>query len=375
MTAFDIAEKRPEAESNGNEKKNESVLSLWMYLSYLFFYPSVIVGPSFSFLEFAEFVNERGDFDARMDELEAESETQRSISGLTRAVLKHVSIALVCIPLFICSGKLCNAELVFTETPGVNPWGSAELLPWFEERSASSRALFLVAATWLYRMKYYFIWNLSFASFTTAGFGRRPVRNGGDKNGKENGNDAPVTSFVYDRGLNIDSLAIEVAMNMSDLLRPWNMQTSLWLKRCVFKKAVVAYGKTKATVLVRLFSAVWHGLLPGYYLFFGVIVLVDLAQGSCQKFVSPWFQRSDGKARYYFFCVASLVTTHVSFGLLSLPFQVLSIARSIALWKSIYFAPHLWLLATWLLVPVVVPRRKEKKDESTSNGAEEKKVR
>jgi len=75
---------------------------------------------------------------------------------------------------------------------------------------------------------------------------------------------------TWDGAANVDVLKIEVPENFKTLVDSWNIKTNVWLRECVYKRVTPKGEKAgfKSSMLTYLTSAIWHGVLAGYYLTF-----------------------------------------------------------------------------------------------------------
>ena len=113
----------------------------------------------------------------------------------------------------------------------------------------------LLLALFSERLKYYFAWKVAEGASVLAGFGFE----GYDKEDKVVG---------WSGVENIEILAFETAANTQTLSRAWNKRTQGWLER-------YTYLRTGRSLLVTYFiSAFWHGLYPGFFVFFMSVPLM-----------------------------------------------------------------------------------------------------
>ena len=105
------------------------------------------------------------------------------------------------------------------------------------------------------RVKYYFAWKVAEGASILGGFGFE----GYDKNG------IPIGW----RGVeNINIVTFETATNIQTLTRAWNKRTQGWLERYTYHRT------GGSLVAVYFISALWHGLYPGFFLFFMSVPLL-----------------------------------------------------------------------------------------------------
>lgn len=154
------------------------------------------------------------------------------------------------------------------------PLSRSVLFDTLPELSLPLRIVYITFAVDGFRYKYYLVWTLSHAASIAAGYATE-------------GNDENLAR-------NVDILRVETATDMTDMTVGWNTSVSLWLKAAVFDRVMDSGSssssaaasrrssprtKLLATLVTRLFTAVWHGFHVGYYLFFASTVLINASEG------------------------------------------------------------------------------------------------
>ncbi|CAI5929581.1 unnamed protein product, partial [Closterium sp. NIES-64] len=121
------------------------------------------------------------------------------------------------------------------------------------------RFLFIYHACEVTRWKYYFIWSISESAMIAAGLGFSGF--------------TEVASWK--RAQNCHILGVELATSTATLATNWNISVGLWLRTYVYERLVPAGGKPAFVhlLLTQIVSALWHGLYPGYLLFFVGVAL------------------------------------------------------------------------------------------------------
>ncbi|CAA3005603.1 lysophospholipid acyltransferase 1-like [Olea europaea subsp. europaea] len=108
------------------------------------------------------------------------------------------------------------------------------------------------------RWKYYFIWSISEASIIISGLGF------------SGWTDSNPPKSRWDRAKNVDIVGVELATSSVQLPLVWNIQVSTWLRHYVYER-LIQKGKKPGffqLLATQTVSAVWHGLYPGYIIFF-----------------------------------------------------------------------------------------------------------
>jgi len=131
------------------------------------------------------------------------------------------------------------------------------------------RFAYLYVALFASRMKFYFAWKVAEGSCIMGGFGFE----GFDKN------DSPIG---WKGVQNIDMLGFEMATSIQELSAVWNKRTAGWLARYTYMRTPRKY----QMFITYLVSSVWHGLYPGFFLFF---LTVPFAQQTIQEGIRTYF--------------------------------------------------------------------------------------
>ncbi|KAH8960905.1 hypothetical protein BDL97_05G022200 [Sphagnum fallax] len=111
------------------------------------------------------------------------------------------------------------------------------------------------------RWKYYFAWSLSEASMIISGFGFSGWT-------KALPSEEPQPKWT--RAKNVDILRVELPRSAVELPHYWNIHVGIWLRHYVYERLTKKGEKPGFMQLLaaQVTSAVWHGLYPGYILFF-----------------------------------------------------------------------------------------------------------
>ena len=131
-----------------------------------------------------------------------------------------------------------------------------------------SRWVYLHIALTGARLKFYFVWMTAEGSSNLAGFGFQ----GYDKEGRVVG---------WDGVQNIDIIGTETASCIQHLSRAWNKRTQGWLER-------YTYARTGRSLFATYFvSALWHGLYPGFFVFFMSLPLLTQVERLFRAKINP----------------------------------------------------------------------------------------
>lgn len=127
---------------------------------------------------------------------------------------------------------------------------------------------YTLVAAFTERLKYYFAWKVAEGASALGGFGFE----GYDDNGKA----------IGWRGVeNVDIIGVETAVNVQNLSCSWNKRTQGWLER-------YTYSRTGNSLFAIYFiSALWHGLYPGFFVFFMFVPVLTAIERQWRVHINP----------------------------------------------------------------------------------------
>lgn len=295
------------------------------YLGYTFCFANVLAGPAYEYKSYSTACDGSKLFDKNGKPL-------GKIPSCVYPTLKAFFISLLCLVTFVVgNGKFplldpndpqVNLPMVLKPEFLTNPWLKRYLYAWV--------SLFFV------RQKYYFAWknaeganNIWYAGFE-----------GFDSEGK------PLS---WENSNNVDIFEFETASNVKSLTAAWNKKTANWLGRYV-------YIRTGGSLLLTYgLSAFWHGLYPGYYMFFMSVPILTACERLGRKKISPYFSSK----KWSPYGIFSIFCTQFLVEYLVLSFQLLSFEWAYACWKSHYFFGHIVFVLFFLIVSrLPTPKKK-----------------
>ncbi|KAK3357450.1 MBOAT, membrane-bound O-acyltransferase family-domain-containing protein [Lasiosphaeria hispida] len=299
------------------DRRLRELPSLVDYAGYVFFFPSLMIGPAFDFADYRRWL------DTTMFEVPAAVDpTKKPPTRRKRRIPRSGTPAMI---------KLVTGlawTLLFIKLEGYFSPGVL-LEPEYEEYSFIRRLLILHMVPLTARTKYYGVWTMTEGACILAGLGY----NGVD----------PVSGKVsWDRLQNINPLGVELAQNTRAYLGNWNMNTNSWLRNYVYLR-VTPRGKKpgfRATLATFTTSAFWHGFYPGYYLAFVLAGLIQTVAKNFRRYFRPFFldpktQTPLATKKYYDFF--SWLTTQLAMNFTTAPFLILTLSGSLAAWSRLYF--------------------------------------
>nr|KAI8732524.1 membrane-bound O-acyltransferase domain-containing protein 2 [Biomphalaria glabrata] len=304
-----------------HDQKSQAVKKLpdlLEYLSYMFYFHGIMVGPLTFFNDYIAFIEEKD-----VTNKSEQSSMKHPTADLNKLVVKKLLVATAC-----CLGMMLLPGLFF------NPekLNSPDFYSW----SFAYKVLFILGAMTIAKQKYYFAWKLADAVNNAAGFGF----SGYDQHG----------SPQWDLTDNVDIWGVEMSTSLKVNIDSWNKKTLLWLRRLVYDRAPM-----QKTLSVFTCSAFWHGFYPGYYVTFGTGALMTVVARQVRRNIRPWFQRSV-YSRLIYDCI-TFIATRLANSYICFPFLILEFYSCLTMYKSIYFFYHVLTLASYLCFYVMTSSR------------------
>ncbi|XP_051137452.1 lysophospholipid acyltransferase 1-like [Andrographis paniculata] len=224
--------------------------------------------------------------------------------------------------------------------------------PLYQEYGFWKRLSYQYMTGFTARWKYYFIWSISEASIIISGLGF------------SGWTDSNPPKLQWDRAKNVDILGVELATSSVQLPLVWNIQVSTWLRHYVYDR-LVQKGKKPGffqLLATQTVSAVWHGLYPGYLMFFVQTAL--MIAGS--RVLYRWQQASQNTLLKKLFDLLNFAYTLLVLNYSCIGFIVLSLHETIAAYGSVYYVgtviPVLLILLGNVIKPARTARTKVRKD-------------
>ncbi|CAI5483028.1 unnamed protein product [Closterium sp. Yama58-4] len=253
---------------------------------------------------------------------------------------------------------------------------SALTQPAFFTRPFLIRAGQVALTLFAYRWMFYFIWAVAesaliLSAFGFSGFKPAETGHGAGKDGEgrdgEGGQRQQQQQRLeadWSRASNVNMWVVEVTGSGAQLPSHWNIGVSNWLRTYVYDRMTPPSGKPTLTTLLvtQAVSALWHGLHPGYYLFFLSAAIAQDASKLLHRLhqsIPPHRRWQRGMA-----WVAQMLYTRMLVGYAPLGFILLRADLTFTVWRSLYFfGSILPLLLSALLPPLIPPSNRRKKEQ------------
>lgn len=303
-------------------KKHPNLLP---YIGYVFFYASLLTGPSFEYADYDRFIHSTL-FDDVPDSKRPGKNRKRRIPRSGIPALKKTLQGFGWAFILFQAPKYLSVDFLLSDE-------------FVTEHGFIYRIFYLWAMSFNYRLKYYAIWSIAEGACITCGIGY-------------NGYDPETDTFKWNRVQNIDPIAFETGQNVHVCLEAWNMNTNKWLKNYVYLR-VAKKGKRpgfKSTLFTFATSAFWHGTRPGYYLTFVGGAFLQTVGRICRSNFRPIFLEADRKTpkpTKKIYDVVCYIMTQLAFGFYTQPFVLATFRNSLYVWSTVYYY---LLIGTFLII-------------------------
>ncbi|WWD17220.1 hypothetical protein CI109_101658 [Kwoniella shandongensis] len=271
------------------------------FLGYCFFFPSILVGPSFNYATYDSLVHHRIYRVAPPGTSveQAKAAKRRVPYGRKRVAYLHFVIGLAFLGVYsIYSSKLSYGRIL---TPIWSTWSLGEKFG------------FVQLAGLIARTKYYAVWSLSEGACILTGLGF-------------NGYDQKTGRTLWNRVRNVNIVGIETAESYKVLFDSWNCRTNVWLRDVVYKRLTKKGKKpgSKQSMATFVTSAVWHGIDPGQF----------------RRYVRPYFlpqSETSSQIPKRVYDIAGWIVVQTNLNYIVAPFLLLSLKGSIQAWHRMYW--------------------------------------
>lgn len=220
----------------------------------------------------------------------------------------------------------------------------------FASYSWPARVGWYLLHTEIFYFKYYVVWWLGEGATALIGLSY----NGRDENG----------DVKWDRIRMLDLVKYKLAKSIvKDAVPSWNMMSQHWLRRYVHQRFMaLGASHTASRVLTFVTSALWHGLYPGYFVFFGMGATFGEGTKFMYHTMIPYFYDENGRGIYprkYLFDIGSTAIIWVFIDYMAPTFQLLAFSYGIFALNQVYWFCHVafaFSILLWGIHKVFFPK-------------------
>ena len=243
--SYDDGKKEPKEIISEYHRKYriEKMPSFLEYSAYIYFYPTSVVGPFINYMDFINFIEEKDCY----------KDLRKKLGYIFKQGLYKLFMAFFFIGFYAIVGAKFPMQAVG------RPQFRLDYPKWWQ------RILYMYIAGPVARSKYYIGWLLSYSSLIFSGMAY----------GETVKEDKIIPNV--DKGSYGSIMFNEFGMHPKLKMVYWNMSIHLWLKYNVYTRLLGPLNNNKvlATFVTYVFSSIWHGFYPSYYINFFLIYLYE----------------------------------------------------------------------------------------------------
>lgn len=306
--------------------------SVLEFLGYVFFPCTLLAGPWMPMADYLAYARRTGVW----------SPTAKKPPSAMLPALKRCTLGLVC----------AGIHAVYAPQVPETAFLDASWLQ--KHRSTLFRLVYMWAMGFTARCKYYFAWTWAHASCMTSGQ-------------SWTGYDPATGRADWSRASNIDVLGVELATSAATFPATWNTRTGLWLRHYCYERLAPPHrGRAPfwALLVTQALSGIWHGVQPGYALFF----IGSSFMFHASKVMFRYQRGLTGLALTASNVVHGIIAAfHLNY--LAAPFIAITLPAGWASMKAVGFAGHISMVGICILGAVIPPPRDKKKASATSGAS------
>ena len=299
---------------NSTHRKNKikELPSFIEFLSYIYFYPTAIVGPSFDFIDFHNFIYLNNCYS-----------NMNFLSNFLYGFL-NIFIGLFIMGIYGLFNKNFLSEFMSTEI--------------FNQKNLLYKLFYINISAIFTKSKYHGAWSYSYGILIISGLSYS-VDKKNDKNIKN-----------YDIGYPGSIILTEISYNPRDIIINWDRSVHLWLKYHVLLRLINVDNKlfknnfTFSSFITFVCSAIWHGFYKCYYYFF---ISFYFLQQSSEILNKIGFYDELKKSNFIFKIILSIIIQSIVNSVSNIFFILKEDIVNIYL-KNVYYFPFISVLFLYL---------------------------
>lgn len=290
--------------------------------SFVFYYPTALVGPSFEFSDFKRFIRLEGEY----NKIRWRECTKSALSNLFWVFI------------------FCILIVKFIKVADPNYCGSEE----FSSKSILYKFSYVYFSLLITRCRYYIGWKLGQGSLDFCGLSYTAKVN---KNG--------VHEISFDKVDVCNLTVMEFTITPRVKIQYWNRSVHLWLKYYLYLRLIntkmLSKNKGLASLITFSVSAFWHGFYPNFYLFFIQYFFIEQITDYLEKRYDLFNRISKSNFFIKFIAWHIVMCILIYFGQ---TFTLLSFELTLNYYRAFYFVPNIILLICYICITFFVKRKK-----------------
>ncbi|GAX78812.1 hypothetical protein CEUSTIGMA_g6249.t1 [Chlamydomonas eustigma] len=281
------------------------------FFSFVFAQSNLLVGPTIEYAEYEAFMRLEGVWSTGSGKLGAPLGLSNAFSLIAQGLgFMGLHIVLISKLGWGIHGSFWFKDPAYTRLPLLVRLGSQ------------------VVCGFAHQVKYYFLWKLSESASILSGFDYEGV---GDEGVPR-----------WGRCTNVRFLGMWLADSSRIVPQHWNIRTGIFLRHYVYERLVGHSGKASFihVLITQLITAFWHGVYPGYIIFF-----VGIRKSW------PWW-------------LFKVAWTDIAVCYMAMAFVILDGKKSLEVHADVAFLPHIIMIGICALSPLVPRIKRASKDKT-----------
>jgi lysophospholipid acyltransferase len=304
--------------------------------SYIYYFPSGIMGPSFEFADFRKYIN-----------LEDEYQEIPKILAMKKGLLELLK-GFTCMGLLIALGGPFDFMYCASDD--------------FGKKNFFYKFFYFNISMFICRTKYYSAWKLSQCNIDFCGLTYHPkfvTKPDSDQKEVEHRFDKVETCVIH---------TVELDISPKVKITYWNRTVHLWLKYNLFLRLINVEKKmfkdnaAIASLVTFMVSAFWHGFYPVYYLFFFQFYLVEQISGYLEAL--GFFKYIEKQSKFVYYAVGIITMSFPNY--LGITFVLLTFRNVFDFLCNIYFTMPIFIAVLYFYTQnlLIAQIRREKKQKA-----------
>lgn len=288
------------------------------YLSFVFGLGNLLAGPPIEYSEFNDFIELKGLWDPKSPKGGAPMDLAHG--GLW--VVQGIGFMALHILLISKLGWGVTGNYWFQREPYIS-------LPLWQRLGCQ------VVCGFAHQIKYYFLWKLAESANVFSGF---------DFVGW-----SPEGKAAWGRCTNVRFLGMWLSDSARVVPSHWNIRTGIFLKNYVYERLAGPGGKAGFVhvLMTQLVTALWHGVYPGYFIFF--VGTVFYLQSASTIYRAERLLLPERLHSFLPWWLLKVFWTDLAVTYMAMAFVLLDGKVSIEVHRDVYFLPHIIMVVLTLL--------------------------
>ena len=332
--SFEDGEKNDKDIYNNTHKKYKikELPSFLEFLSYIYFYPTAIVGPSFDFIDFHNFIY-----------LNKPYSNMNFVNNLIYGFL-NIIVGFLFIGFYGSFNYKFLPDYMSTEK--------------FKSENLIYKLFYINISSFFTKCKYHGAWSYNYGILILSGLPYSEEEITNEKNNKKE------VIKNYNIGNPGSFYIVETSYNPRDIIINWDRSVHLWLKYNVLLRLISVDNKylknnfSLSSFITFICSSIWHGFYKCYYYFF---ISFYFLQQSSEILNKIGFYNVLNKSNFCFKILCSIIIQSIINSVSDI-FFILKEELVIKYLKNVYYFPFISVILLYLICQFMMINFKNKKN-------------